>query len=111
MAHIVLIILHGASAGVALIVGGIVIRPWIFRDGGWWFQLYLCPLAAMVVFVVAVLAVDWTSLSWTERGIFSALTLLDLYMIWRARRARVVSQQRPRSWQRAYVGNVGFTLC
>lgn len=108
MLHTVLIVLH-ATAGVVCFVAGLLCIP-LRAPGSWRFRVYAGSLLAMLAFVAGAIAVGWAGLDTTTRLIFTGLTGLGLYMVWRAGRAHARLRRQDRGWQPKYLDDVGFTL-
>ncbi len=108
MPHNVLIALH-ALAGVACFAAGVLSLRRSTR-GSWWFRGYAISLAALVLFMIAVIAVDWPRLDTSARLVYSGLLLLGLYMLWRAWRAGIRLRRHDPGWRSRYVDDIGFTL-
>lgn len=104
MWHTIVIALHAASGGIALLAGCVAIARGVF------FGIYLWSLVAMEVFLVVALAEDWPGFGSFERVLFTVFALLGLFAVGRATQARRIL---PRSGARpaaSYVDHVGFTL-
>lgn len=103
MWHAVLIGLHAASGGVALLAGLVAHR------GRALFAIYLWALVAAIVLLVAAVVEEWGRIDAASRILFAAFAVLGGYMVWRAVRARRIqpagSVPSPR-----YVDHVGFTV-
>lgn len=108
MLHTVLIVLH-AAAGVVAFAAGLFCLP-LRVAGSWRFRIYSGSLVAMLVFVLGAIAVTWADLSMASRLVFTGLTALGLYMLWRAARARARLERRDQGWRPGYLDDVGFTL-
>ncbi len=107
MVHTVLVAAHAASGLVAFSAGCIAIRH---RSA---FAVYLWSLVCLVVFLAAVVAVDWSGLGTPSRALFTALTALGGCMIWHAVQGRRVLSDRStgRTQPSArYLDRLGFTL-
>ena len=104
MWHGILIAGHAVAGLIALVSGLVTIR------NGRLFDTYLTALAAMTVFLVFAIGVEWGALDTTARVLFTAFAGLAAVMLWRAGRAR---RDRPAAASRpsaSYVDHVGFTL-
>lgn len=100
MPHTILIALHAATGGVAMIAGLVaLLRP------GLLFGTYLVALVATTVFLAAALAAEWTVLDTGARALFTAFVLLAVVMVVRGVLAGRLSAATP-----GYVEHVGFTL-
>jgi hypothetical protein len=107
--HTLLIVGHAAAGFIALILGCAVLVPPRGRRSPR-FLTYLVSVVALVVFLVAVVVVDWPGLEGGQRVTFSLLCGLGVYTAWRAIRAHRLLEQRPAKWRTAYVDHVGFTV-
>jgi amino acid transporter len=111
MLHNILIILHAAAGVASFVAGCLVLLPPTERSSkGWLFLIYFASLMALVGFLLAAIAVDWSDLDFIQRLVFSGLALLGLYMAWRAIQAKQVLRRRQEGWKQKYVDHVGFTL-
>lgn len=108
MMHTVLIVLH-ATAGVVCFAAGLLCVP-LQAPGSWRFRVYAGSLLAMLAFVAGSIAVSWAGLDLTTRLIFTGLTGLGLYMLWRAGRAHTRLRRQDQGWRPKYADDVGFTL-
>jgi hypothetical protein len=104
MWHDILITAHAAAGGIALLAGALALR---YRA---LFMTYLSSLVAMELFLALALAADWAATGTSARVIFVALTLLGLYLVWRADRARRVRPDGPAAPSASYLAHIGFTL-
>jgi len=77
MGHTVLIAAHTAAGLGASTAGCLALTRRSY------FTVYFCSLVFLVVFLAAVVAVDWTGLNTASRAVFAAFTGLGGYMIWR----------------------------
>jgi hypothetical protein len=107
--HTLLIVGHAAAGFVGLVVGcAVLLPPRSHRSRR--FLTYLVSVIALVVFLVAVVVVDWGGLGDGQRVTFSLLTALGLYTAARALRAHRLLERRPAGWRAAYIDHVGFTV-
>jgi hypothetical protein len=95
---------HAASGVLAFVAGCVSLRH---RRA---FAIYFWALGALVVFLVAALAVDWAGLGAVLRAVFTALTGLAFYLVWRAMHARQLRAAPFGPAAVRYVDDVGFTL-
>jgi hypothetical protein len=100
----VLIVLH-ATAGLAALAAG---SAALWRR--WPFPAYFWSLAACIVFLAAVIGVDWSRLGTPSRAVFCAFIALGGYMIWRADQARRVRLAGAGRRSPRYLDHLGFTL-
>jgi hypothetical protein len=78
-----------------------------------WFGVFFWALTAMVVFLGAAIAVDWSTTGSVSRAVFIGLFALGAFMVWRAQQARQLLTVAPRGdddRSRSYIGHVGFNL-
>ncbi len=109
-AHDTFIALHALAGVNGFVVGcALVFGPEAVPKRSL-FDLYLWSLVALVVFLAGAIAAHWQHLGGTERLTFSALFVLGLYMLHRARQARLALSTRPEGWRNVYLDHVGFTL-
>jgi hypothetical protein len=108
MLHNTLIALH-AIAGLGCFAAGVMSLGLRSPESGR-FRLYLGCLFALLLFMVAVVAVDWTGLDTTARLVYAGLVALGLYMVWRAVRASTRLSRHGDGWRSRYLDDVGFTL-
>jgi hypothetical protein len=106
--HTLLIVGHAAAGSIALVLSCAVLVP-PRRRHSVRFLTYLVSVIVLVVFLVAVVVVDWPGLEGGQRVTFSLLTGLGLYTAWRAIMAYRLLERRPVEWRTAYVDHVGFT--
>lgn len=71
---------------------------------------YMAALWLMVLFLIAVVLVDWAGLNSSSQLVYSSLVLLALYTGWRGWRAARALQHHDGQWRDACVDDVGFTL-
>ncbi len=102
--YILLIVAHTVAGVLAFAAGCAVIRPPVDVRGVR-FRVYFRSLVALVVFLVAAIASHWTDLATPARVIYTVLTGLGLYMVWRGRQAQTAAVQDGR-----YIEHIGFTL-
>jgi hypothetical protein len=104
MWHSALVTLHALSGLLALVAGWLALRRPSYLD------IYFWSLVACIVFVVAVVAVDWGGLEAASRVLFAALSALGALMVWRGARARrIAATSRPQPSARE-LDHLGFTL-
>jgi hypothetical protein len=106
--HTVMIVLH-AAAGVVCFAAGVWSLP-VAHAGSWRFRVYAGSLAGMLVFLGAAIGLVWSSLTTGTRWIYLGLSVLGLYMAWRAVRAGLRLRHRNPGWRPRYLDDVGFTL-
>lgn len=114
MTHNLLIALHAAAAVISFIVGVIILLPpaaWRSSSNlDFLSKLFLGTLALMLVLLIGVIVVDWLGLDNIQRLIFSGLTALGVFMVWRAIQADYLLTNRPAGWQPKYTAHIGFDL-
>src|SRR5690348_6458473 len=96
MVQVALVSAHAASGVIAFVAGCVALRR---RPAA---AIYLWSLIALVGFVVAAIAVDWSSLEAASRIVFLGLIALGVFMVWRAIRASRLPVSA------AYIDHVGF---
>lgn len=107
--HTALIAAHGASGLVALAAGCLALRP-PAQGVPALFRVYLAALWVMVLFLGAVVALDWGTLATVSRIAFGALVAFALVIGWMGWRAWQQLRRRRTGWHGAYIEDVGFTL-
>ena len=110
MLHNLLIATHAASGVAAFILGSLALRPRLQRGVPLTFPFYLGTLWLMVLFLLAVVAADWSTLASKSRVLFVTLLLLAVYMGGRGWHAWQDLRRRGAHWQEHYVDDIGFTL-
>ena len=108
LAHDVLIWSHAAAGVISFAAGIVSLR--LRSVASWWFRGYLAALVALVVFMVAVVAVDWLDLDLASRLVYTGLIVLGGYMLWRAWQAQLELRVQSSRWRTKYLDHVGFTL-
>lgn len=108
MAHNLLIAAHALAGVVCFVAGAVALRA--TAPASAWFRAYLVALVGLVLFLLAVVVLDWTRLDETRRIVFTALFALGLYMLWRGVRASARLHGRADGWRPRYVDDIGFTL-
>jgi uncharacterized membrane protein len=104
MIHTVLIAAHAAAGLIAFTAGYLALTR---RSA---FTVYFWSLIVLVVFLAAVLALDWPGLDTTSHAVFTALLVLGGYMIWRATQARRLQHTTSPQQQARRIDHIGFTL-
>lgn len=104
MWHTVLIVAH-AAAGLAAFAAGCLA---LTRRSH--FRVYFWSLVLLVVFLAAVVAVDWSGLDTASRTVFAAFTGLGGYMIWRAVQGRRLQRATSLQQRARRIDHIGFTL-
>ena len=109
MLHDILIAAHALSGVSAFILGVLVLRQ--PRVGvAPIFRFYLGSLWSMILFLIAVVATDWSALDSTKRVLFVALVALAVYMGWRGWHALLDLGRDDAHERNHYVDDIGFTL-
>jgi hypothetical protein len=98
MWHSIFIAAHAGTGAIALIAGCVAISRRKL------FGIYFAALIAMTLLLILAVATEWRASGVPARVLFSAFSVLALFMVWRANRARRLSLGRD------YVEHVGFTL-
>ena len=105
----VMITLHTAAGVAAFVVGVAALQPYQLRRRRWLLPLLAWLVAALLVSMVGAIAAHWNDLAGSARVTFSALVVLGLYMLHRARRAPTGSAPDGRLAARS-MDDVGFLL-
>lgn len=104
MWHTLFIVLHSVAGLIAFAAGCLAMQR---RKH---FTVYLWSLVGMLVFLVAALVADWPDLDALSRVLFSTLTALGGYMVWRAVQARRLLPSQSDAELTRFIHHVGFTL-
>lgn len=105
-----MIVLHAAAGVAAFAVGCAALHPARLRRNRWLPALLVWLLAGLVLFMVGAMAAHWDDLEPAARIAFGALTVLGLYMLARARRARAAARHLSSRNQDRYIDDIGFVL-
>jgi hypothetical protein len=102
--------LHVAAGVVGLLTGLLAIHPPESTE----FRLairrtYAGAVGVLAIFLVALVAVDWSSLGATQRIIFSVLIGLAAVIVTRLFLAFQLARRQPAGWQIPYVNHIYFT--
>lgn len=108
MPHDVLIALHALAGVVCFGAGALSLR--VSAAQSWRFQVFVVSLAAMWLFLLGAVAVDWSGISAGTRWLYAGLLGLGLYMLWRGARARARLRTQGDGWRPRYIDDLGFTL-
>lgn len=110
--HSLFIVLHTISGIVAFVAGWMTINQLRLRKklAPTTLWIYLGGLVGLVVFMIGAILAHWVGLTNTQRLIYLGLSLLGIYMLFRAYQAHAVQQKQDQIWALAYVDHVGFTL-
>ncbi len=112
MLHNTLIAIHAASGVAAFALGCLALRPRIQGIQGVppTLRWYIGTLWLMVLLLLMVIAIDWSTLDPGTRILYVALSVLALYTGWRGWQAVQNLRGRVAGWKGPYVDNLGFTL-
>lgn len=105
----IMIALHALSGFVAFGTGVMALSPRRAKRYTWSLPVYYVSLVTLVIFMIGAQASHWTEMSQGEQIIFPGLTILGLYMIYRAEHARRLLAAKTYSAS-TYMGDIGFTL-
>lgn len=105
-----MIILHTVAGAAAFAVGVVALQPERVRRHTWLPTLLAVLVTGLVVFMVGAMAAHWGDLNAAARTVFCVLTVLALYMLHRALRARAASAHLTGPGQGRYMDDVGFVL-
>jgi len=95
---------------LGLLVGPYSFHPPEAREYRLWLRrLYAVGIGVLAVFLVATVAVDWTSLAAAPRIVFTALIGLAAVIVTRLVLAFRLAARRSHGWQMPYVNHIYFT--
>ena len=102
--------LHVAGGVLGLLVGLFAFHPPETPD----FRLairrtYGAAIGVLAIFLVAIVALDWSSLGATQRIIFSILIGLAAVIVTRLYLAFELVRRQPAGWQIPYINHIYFT--
>ncbi|WP_345761187.1 hypothetical protein [Diaminobutyricibacter sp. McL0608] len=110
MLHTSLIFLHATFAVAGFVLGALLMARLPETSRSPRFVAYDALMDAAMVCLIAVVALDWSTLTVTKRIAFGILSLLAVYLIIRVEQARrSLVRQRP-GWRKAFLGHVGFVM-
>ncbi len=111
MVHMIMIVLHATAAVLCFIFGALTLLPYISHHSRLTLStFYVGTLIAMIVFLAGAILAHVGQLEALQRGIFSGLFVLSLYMLFRGARARTVLRVQHADWWTIYIDHIGFTL-
>ena len=102
--------LHVAGGVLGLLVGLFAFHPpetRQFRAG--LRRLYGTAIGALVIFLVALVAIDWARLGATQRITFAILVGLAAVIVTRVYLAFRLARRQPPGWQLPYVDHIFFS--
>jgi len=108
--HRLAIILHAVTSTICSLAGLVLVVSTRYATDRRLFAVYWWMLVGMVLSLVGAIVAYWNVYTPGSRLTFSGLFLLSLYMVYRARCARRVLDERPEGWRRDYIEHIGFTL-
>lgn len=110
MLHTGLIIAHATLAVVGFVFGCLLMAtlPESSRSARF-VTWYVCIVAAMLL-LIAVVAVDWSTLVVAKRIAFGILSVLAVYLLVRTEQARRSLLNQRGGWRKAFLGHVGFVM-
>jgi hypothetical protein len=107
--RLILISIHTVSGVIALGLGSwAALRPPRERRGV--IELYKWLIAVLVASLAGAVAVDWPRLPSSTRVTFAGLTVLAVYMLWRAIQASHTLSEESPGWYTRYLDHLGFSL-
>ncbi len=102
--------LHVAGGVLGLAVGLFSFHPPQTRDFRLWLRrAYAAAIGGLAVFLVGLVALDWSSLGSTPRIVFAALIGLAAVIVARLVLAFRLARQQPAGWQGPYMSHVYFS--
>lgn len=102
--------LHVAGGVLGLLVGLFSFHPPPARNSRLSLRrAYAAAIAVLAVFLVGIVAVDWSSLGATQRIIFAALIGLAVVIVTRVVLAFRLARQQPDGWQLPYMNHIYFS--
>ncbi len=106
----VFLTLHVAGGVLGLLVGLFSFHPPQTTDFRLWLRrAYATAIGVLAVFLVALVALDWSSLGPTPRIIFVALIGLAAVIVTRLFLAFRLTWQQPAGWHVPYMNHIYFT--
>jgi len=110
MLHTSLIVLHASFAVAGFVFGCLVMATLPESPRSARFVSYYALIIAAMVCLIAVVALDWSTLAVAKRIAFGILSVLAVYLVVRAEQARRSLVHRRPGWRTAFLGHVGFVL-
>jgi hypothetical protein len=104
-----MIILHALSGFISFGAGTLALSPRRAKRYAWSLPAYYISLITLVIFMIGAMASHWSEMSQAEQIIFPGLTVLGLYMVYRADHARRLLTNKTYNAP-IYMNDVGFTL-
>jgi hypothetical protein len=108
MVHNLLIAVHTLT-GVVCFGAGVACLG-LTTAGSIRFRVYFLTLLGLLVSLLAAVLVDWSGLDHTTQLVYTGLSGLGIYMLWRAVRASARLREQAPGWRPGYQDDVGFTL-
>jgi len=108
--HNILIVLHASAGAISFFAGCFLIFSPRFASNQRLFGLYWWSLVGLVIFLAGAMFAYWAKYSGAERIIFPALSVLGLYMLYRARHAKRLLKDPQSASKHDYIEHIGFTL-
>jgi hypothetical protein len=104
------LVLHVTGGVLGLAVGLFAFHPPVTRQFRLGLRrLYAAALVDLAIFLVAIVAVDWSTFAATPRIVFSVLIGLAAVILIRLFLAFRLARQQSRGWQIPYVNHIYFT--
>lgn len=102
--------LHVAGGVLGILVGLFSFHPPQTGDFRLWLRrVYATAIGVLAVFLVGLVAIDWSSLGPTPRVIFVALIGLAAVIVTRLFLAFRLARQQPPDWRVTYMNHIYFT--
>ncbi len=101
---------HAAAAVAAFAVGARIVMRARYGRSPSGFSVYLGALVIMALALFTTIGLDWPRLGAATRAAFAALSLLVIFTVWQAERARRLARATSVNERRAFIDRIGFTL-
>lgn len=104
------ITIHAAAAVAAFTVGAWMVMRARHGRSPSGFSVYFGALVTMALALFTAIGLDWSRLAAATKAAFAALSLLVIFTVWQAERARRLARATSIDERRAFIDRVGFTL-